>query len=74
MSGKSRLGALVTLINIAGKEIGLVQMHTQELDIDVLEGGSQTLHSDGAEIFLVGTHRETIHNKCVSIWRNPDIL
>ena len=49
----------------AGKTIDLVQMDVQGLELEVLKGGHNALHTGSIKRLLVGTHSQQLHAACI---------
>ena len=49
----------------AGKTVDLVQMDVQGLELEVLKGGRNALHTGAIKRLLVGTHSQQLHAACI---------
>ena len=59
---------LDTLVRRIGREIDLLQMDVQGLEVEVLKGGAESLKAGAVKTFLIGTHGRkiglTLHEQC----------
>ena len=54
------------LVERIGRQVDLLQIDVQGLEVEVLKGGMQSMASGGVRTFLIGTHGLRIHQECVA--------
>lgn len=52
-----------------GNSVDFLQMDVQCLEVDVLQGASEAMKTGRIQTFLIGTHRASLHRKCLKILR-----
>jgi FkbM family methyltransferase len=64
---------LDTLLRRIGRQIDLLQMDVQGLEVEVLKGGAEAMAAGEVKIFLIGTHGRasglTTHQGCLDLLR-----
>jgi hypothetical protein len=55
------------LMQRIARSVDLVQMDVQGLESEVLRAGSSSLQRGEIKAFLVGTHGQEVHRKCIDI-------
>lgn len=75
MNGRGNASSVVTIKTITldglmqriARSVDLVQMDVQGLESEVLRAGSSSLQRGEIKAFLVGTHGQEVHRKCIDI-------
>lgn len=55
------------LVEKVGGYVDLLQMDVQSLETKILRGGTDTLKKQLVKRFIIGTHREKIHQSCIAL-------
>jgi FkbM family methyltransferase len=64
--------SLETLVNQVGRQIDLLSMDVQGLELDILSGGQAVLESGKVKTFIIGTHGKVIHQQCINMLTSND--
>jgi hypothetical protein len=54
------------LVGRIGRQVDLLQIDVQGLEVEVLKGGTQSMATGSVRNFLIGTHGLPIHQECVA--------
>jgi FkbM family methyltransferase len=73
---KSEVDAITldTLVKKVGRQIDLMSMDVQGLEVDILKGGPATLGSALVKTFIIGTHGKAIHQQCIDLLSTNDYV
>jgi len=58
---------LDTLVRRVGQQVDVMSMDVQGLEVDILMGGSSVLEQADVKTFIIGTHGNKIHQRCIKI-------
>jgi FkbM family methyltransferase len=61
---------LDSFLDKLGNNVELCQMDIQGLEVDALMGAKESLKIGKVKTFLIGTHGEKVHHKCIAILKN----
>ncbi len=63
---------LNTLVKQVGRQIDVMSMDVQGLEVDILMGGNSVLEQADVKTFIIGTHGNTIHQRCIKRLSDKD--
>jgi len=63
---------LETLVKQVGRQIDLLSMDVQGLELDILSGGQAILERGDIKTFIIGTHGKAIHQQCINMLTSND--
>jgi len=66
---KSKVDAVTldTLVKQVGRQVDVMSMDVQGLEVDILMGGNLVLEQADVKTFIIGTHGKIIHRRCIKM-------
>ncbi len=65
---------LESLIKRVGRQVDVMSMDVQGLEVAILMGGNSVLEQADVKTFIIGTHGNIIHRRCIEILSGKDYI